>query len=440
MDSWHVTEWQRTTIAGIASKEPHALATGPFGSAISAKNFVKVGVPVIRGSNLSLDVGVRLNDDGLAFLTEGKAAEFKRSVARRGDLVFTCWGTVGQVGLVDDRAAYPEYVVSNKQMKLTPDPAKADSTFLYYLLSSPEMVRSVTGQSIGAAVPGFNLGQLKELVVTMPPLDTQIRAASLLTSFDDLIENNRRRAEVLEEMARAVYREWFIKFRYPGHEGIPVIDSARGPIPEGWSASTCGVQLNSIGGGTPSKKVASYWEDGTVAWYTPTDLTRNGFRYAVEPALRITEQGVAESSARLFPVGSVLMTSRATLGVLAIATTEATTNQGFIVILPDDRWNPGFIYEWLDSNATELAALGTGATFKEITKGAFKSFPFVLPAQYVLDAYRATTDPIEQLIQALERQVRRLSELRDFLLPKLVTGQIDVSSLDLHALVGDRVA
>lgn len=177
-----------------------------------------------------------------------------------------------------------------------------------------------------------------------------------------------------------------------------------------------------------------------MPWYTPTDLTRNRLRYAAEPALRITELGVARSSARLFPVGSVLMTSRATLGVLAIAATEATTNQGFIVILPDDRWSPGFIYEWLDSKATQLAALGTGATFKEITKGAFRSFPFVLPAPGVLDSYRTTTDPIERQAQALEGQIRLLSELRDILLPKLVTGQIDVTSLDLNAMAGEQVA
>lgn len=131
------------------------------------------------------------------------------------------------------------------------------------------------------------------------------------------------------------------------------------------------------------------------------------------------------------------MTSRATLGVLAIATTEATTNQGFIVIPPDKRWSPAFIFEWLDQHAPELASIATGATFKEITKGAFKRVPFVVPAQEVLDAHRAAIDPIEREICNLEEQVRTLAALRDLLLPKLVTGQIDVSSLDLDTLVGN---
>jgi type I restriction enzyme S subunit len=128
------------------------------------------------------------------------------------------------------------------------------------------------------------------------------------------------------------------------------------------------------------------------------------------------------------------MTSRATLGVLAMSTFEATTNQGVIVIPPDHRWSSGFIREWLDWHADALAAIGTGATFKEITKGAFKRVPFLVPDHEVLDAHRAITAPLESQIQILEEQIRVLARLRDLLLPKLVTGRIDVSQLDLDVL------
>lgn len=160
-----MSEWREVTLEELASRDANAMATGPFGSAIGAKNFVNQGVPVIRGSNLSLDVGTRLKEEGLAFLNPNKAAEFKRSFARRGDLVFTCWGTIGQVGLIDEHSSYSEYIVSNKQMKLTPDPRLADGEFLYYLLSGYAMTSAVQGQAIGSAVPGFNLGQLRKLRV-----------------------------------------------------------------------------------------------------------------------------------------------------------------------------------------------------------------------------------------------------------------------------------
>ncbi len=130
-----------------------------------------------------------------------------------------------------------------------------------------------------------------------------------------------------------------------------------------------------------------------------------------------------------------MMTSRATLGVLAISQTAATTNQGFITIPPDDRWPPSFIYEWLSQNAPGLEAIATGATFKEITKGAFKKFPFVVPSADALFAFRSAMEPIDDSIRSLLRTSIVLSEKRDLLLPKLVLGEIDVSDLDLEAVL-----
>lgn len=318
---------------------------------------------------------------------------------------------------------------------------RVDPGFLYLSLLSPTYRAWCRQHATGTTTLGLPRDAFLAYEVPHPVDATHQRAiSSVLNAVDELIENNGQRVEALEQMMRAIYREWFVKFRYPGHGDVPMVDSALGPIPEGWKVSTCGDELNFIGGGTPSKKEASYWDGGTVPWYTPSDLTKTGWRYAAASGLYITEQGVARSSARLFPAGSVMMTSRATLGVLAIATTEATTNQGFIVVLPDERWSAGFIYEWLDSKAGELAALGTGATFKEITKGSFKGFPFVVPAPHVLKTFSAATQPIEAEVRVLEQQTRALRELRDLLLPKLVTGQVDLPMLDLDALVEGAVA
>ncbi len=307
---------------------------------------------------------------------------------------------------------------------------QADTRFLYYATSNPDL-----WPKRGAAQPFIGLGDAKLLRLRLPSVNIQREIASVLGAFDDLIENNRRRVEVLAEMARAIYREWFVHFRFPGHEDVRFVDSSVGAIPEGWVVSTCGDELMILGGGTPSKTEGAYWDGGDIRWFTPSDLTKAGLRYAADPEMRITHEGLARSSAQLFPAGSVLMTSRATLGALAIATSEGTTNQGFIVIPPDDRWSPGFLYEWLDGRADALAAIGTGATFKEITKGAFKRVPFVVPAQPVLDAHGEVTAPVEEQIRVLEAQTRSLASLRDLLLPKLVNGRIDVPHLDVDALI-----
>src|SRR5258708_2911526 len=139
--------WRTAAVEDIKAPTENALVTGPFGSNISSRFFTEAGIPVIRGSNLSDDVGTRLIDDGLAFVDEFKARELARSIVRPGDLVFTCWGTVNQVGLIDNRARYTAYVISNKQMKLTPDPNRADSLVLYYLFSGPDLQHPINSQS-----------------------------------------------------------------------------------------------------------------------------------------------------------------------------------------------------------------------------------------------------------------------------------------------------
>jgi type I restriction enzyme, S subunit len=167
--------WRTIPVGKAAASGANSMATGPFGSSIGSRFFRNSGVPVIRGGNLSADSSVRLRDENLVFLDPGKAAEFPRSTVHCGDLIFTCWGTINQVGLIDESSVYDEYVISNKQMKLTPDPSIADSEFLYYFFSAPPMQREILKGSIGSSIPGFNLTRLRSLEITLPPLAQQKR-------------------------------------------------------------------------------------------------------------------------------------------------------------------------------------------------------------------------------------------------------------------------
>jgi type I restriction enzyme S subunit len=424
-----MTEWRRYRMRDVMAEfhdGPHATpapaAEGPI--FLGIKNITDAG---------ALDLGT------IRHIAEDDFAQWTRRVTPRpDDVVFTYEATLHRYALIPEGF---RGCLGRRLALVRPNQDVVLPRFLHFAMLGPVWRATVTDRVIsGSTVDRVPLIDFPDFPIDLPDTSTQRVVLEILGAIDDLIENNRRRVEVLEEMARAVYREWFVHFRYPGHETATFLDSPLGPIPQGWSASTCGDELISLGGGTPSKSEPTYWDDGTVRWYTPTDLTKSRCRYSAEPGLRITEAGLVRSSARLFPAGSVLMTSRATLGVLTIATTEATTNQGFIVIPPDKRWSPAFIFEWLDEHAAVLASIATGATFKEITKGAFKQVPFLVPAQDVLDAHRAANDPIEQEVRNLEQQVRSLASLRDLLLPILVTGQVDVSALDLDALVEDSVA
>ena len=252
--------WALTTVDAIKSSEPHSCVAGPFGSNISSKYFVETGVPIIRGSNLTDDL-TRFVPTGFAYVSHDEAKKYRAQHVKAGDLVFTCWGTIGQVGLIPNNGPYPEYIISNKQLKLRPNPNLADSQFLFYYFASPQMVAHIRNRAIGAAVPGINLGILKALEVVLPPLEVQLRIADILSAYDDLIENNTRRIAILEEMARRIYEEWIVRFRFPGHEKVRMVESELGLVPEGWEVETLADCALITMGQSPSSE--HYNTDGT---------------------------------------------------------------------------------------------------------------------------------------------------------------------------------
>ena len=225
--------WRELTAEDIAAPGDGNIVSGPFGSNISRKFFVEEGVPVIRGNNLTLG-DKKFVDEGYVFVTEQKAHELRNCEAVAGDLVFTAAGTLGQVGLIPNGSRFPRYIISNKQLRLRCDTAEVAPDYLYYWFSSPHMRQYIINQNVGSSVPLITLGVLRHLPILLRPLPTQRKIAAILSAYDDLIENNTRRIAILEKMAQLLYREWFVHFRFPGHESVPMADSEVGSIPEGW--------------------------------------------------------------------------------------------------------------------------------------------------------------------------------------------------------------
>lgn len=419
-----MSDWIRMKVEDLAAPSPNALATGPFGSSISSKFFVDRGVPVIRGSNLSADVGLRLSDENLVFIEPDKASTFTRSEARRGDLVFTCWGTIGQVGLVDERAAFARYIVSNKQMKLTPDASKADSLFLYFAFSSPAVMAAIQGQSIGSSVPGFNLGQLRNIELDVPPLPEQRRIAAILGALDDKIELNRKMNRTLEEMAQALFKSWFIDF--DGHDGL--VDSEIGPVPRGWAVVPIAQTGRWVSGGTPSKKNADFW-NGTIPWFSAKSL---GPLWLADSDERVTEAG-ADAGMRRVPRRSVLFIVRgmslATEWRIGMTTREATLNQDLKAIMDDGTVLPELILLWLLVNREAIRAKAdeAGHGTKRLPTEVLHAHAMALPTRPIQERMAA---PLVHLLARIENNLAEsatLAALRDTLLPKLVSGELRVS-------------
>ena len=292
---------------------------------------------------------------------------------------------------------------------------------------------------------------MRRIKVPLPPLPIQRRIAGILSAYDDLIENSQKRIKILETMARNLYREWFIHFRFPGsgretgNEPSPgasrhplpkvegLVDSPLGKIPKGWEVKTVAGSFEITGGGTPSRKVEKYWNDGTIQWFSPSDLTGAGTMFMDDSSDHITELGLAESSARLFPARSVMLTSRATIGAIAINTHEACTNQGFITCIPNERVPPYFLFHWLTENVPTFQRMASGATFKEISRGVFKTIEFLHPPTMLVRRFEDAAAPMAEKALTLQRQIQNLRRTRDLLLPRLMSGNISLKSKDDNA-------
>ena len=293
-----------------------------------------------------------------------------------------------------------------------------NARFVYYALKCLDLERF----NVGGANPTLNRNHIHDLPIFIPELSVQDNIASILSTYDDLIENNRRRIALLEQVARLLYREWFVRFRFPGHEHVKITDG----LPEGWDLSTFDGVCSAVGGGTPKISKPEYWSDGEIPWYTPTDITRNACLALLNSTTKITEAGLRGSSAKMLPAGTVLMTSRASVGFFGIVDTPSCTNQGFISIIPNDRCARMYLLHNLMHRVEEIRSLAGGATYKEISKGKFRSLRVVIPGHRLLREFEAQTSILHAQVRSLHIMNQKLARARDLLLPRLMNGEIAV--------------
>ncbi len=344
----------------------------------------------------------------------------KRAVPKAGDLILAGEAPVGNVAIIPENI---DVCLGQRTVLIRPDKTKVDNGYLLFLLLSDELQGKILSRANGSTVHHLNMKDIRNLELPdLPPLATQQRIAEILSNYDRLIDNNNRRIALLEESIHLLYKEWFVHLRFPGYESVKVVHG----IPEGWENSTIGDAFTIMGGGTPSKNIQEYWQDGTITWYSPTDLTKSNTMFMEKSGSQITSVGLANSSARLFPPFSVMMTSRATIGVVSINTTEACTNQGFITCIPNEKIPLYFLYCWIKANAEIFYNLASGATFKEISKGIFKKIPIIIPSAVILNTFEEKEKIYGNLILNLQRENKYLKEARDLLLPRLMNGSIAV--------------
>lgn len=259
--------------------------------------------------------------------------------------------------------------------------------------------------------------------------------AGVLGSLDEKIELNRKKIAELEVLAKTIYDYWFVQFDFPDKDGKPYKSSGgkmvwngqlKREVPEGWGMGTIGELGEIVSGGTPSTSNADYWSSKGIAWITPKDLSVTSNKYIRHGEHDISENGLLNSSAQLMPRKSVLLSTRAPIGYIAVADCDLCTNQGFKSIVPNKNFGSEFIYYTVSAMIPFVKTLGVGSTFAEVSKRSLSSVQLIIPPLQVCDRFDDVVSSIgnERLIGELE--IENLEELRDALLPLLMNGQVVV--------------
>ena len=302
-----------------------------------------------------------------------------------------------------------------------------DNKYFYYLLSQQSFFDHMMLGSKGCKMPRGDKKQIMNWSFDLPSLEEQKRIADILSSLDSKIELNRRINDNLEQQAQALFKSWFVDFE-PFKDG-KFVESEMGMIPTGWKVGKLEDIAEVVGGGTPSKANALYFDKQCIPWITPKDLSIKKTKFISKGEIDITEEGYMNSSAKKIPKGSVLFSSRAPIGYISIAENELTTNQGFKSVVPV-KAGTCFLYLYLKENTKAIEAQATGSTFKEASGSLMKSLCVVIPPDSVFDYFEKTAFPFFSTQANVEREISILSKTRDFLLPRLMSGELKINDLN----------
>ncbi len=389
--------WPRTKVESLSEY----ITVGFVGSMSSL--FCDEGVPLLRGQNIrpySLDL------TNLKYISPETHRKWKKSALKPGDVVIV------RVGYPGTACVIPEGIGDLNAASLVivrPNKALLDSKYLSYVFNSPWGKAQVAGRQVGAAQQVFNTQTAAELEIPAPPLPVQRRIAGILSAYDELIENSQRRIRLLEDMARALYREWFVHFRFPGHDSVPRLPSALGDIPQGWEVLEFRHLFNIRYGKTLPKTEIS--DSGPYPVYGAGDVI--GFYDKM-----------------LCPNKCALVTSRGNGSGTVWRTREAAfvTNNSLIMLPHEDRshWDYSFV-ELLLKHATVMEAK-TGSAQPQVTIENLNYVKAIVPTRKLVEKFCAIATPIYEQVDLLFRQIQNLRRTRDLLLPRLLSGQVELET------------
>lgn len=399
------------------------ISMGPFGSDVKKEFYVDNGVPILNGSNLQ---GFKLQEDSFGYLTKEKADSLKKCNAHRGDIIVTHRGTLGQIVYVPVDSKYDRYVISQSQFRFRCKADLVDVQYLVYYFHTREGQYKILANASQVGVPALAraTSTFRLIDIKLPPLDDQRRIASILSSLDRKIELNNKINADLEKMAQAIFKNWFVDFE--PFKGGKFVDSELGMIPEGWKVGRADdfYQINI--GKTPPRKENKWFSTNPAdkIWVSIANMGNSGI-FISDSSEYLTKEAVDRHNIIMVPRNTILLSFKLTVGRVAIADKELTTNEAIArFILSDDKYME-YLYLYLKN--FDYNSLGsTSSIATAVNSKTIKGMQMLQPSDKIIDAFHIQVNPIFEKIRSLTKENSRLSLLRDTLLPRLMSGELEV--------------
>lgn len=356
---------------------------------------------------------------GMMFISESTHNKLKRSQIEADDILFSMAGIyLGKLAIVKDEDVPAN---TNQAVALIRFNKGVNIDYLYYFMVQKSFNAYVNCMSAQAAQPNINLKQIGNLQIVLPTDKQQKRIAGILSAYDNLIENNNKRIRLLEQMAENLYKEWFVRFRFPGYEDTEFEDG----MPRGWVREKIGLHYNTCSGGTPSRTHEEYYTEGTIPWVKTGEI-KDGIIIHTDEC--ITEAGIKGSSAKLLPQGAVVMAMYGVnIGMLAYLDSEMTCNQACCVFNDKNEINSRhYLFHYLYSIRDYLLLIGFGAAQQNLSQDLIKKVKIVIPPAELIKEFDKQKEPLYQTIRALMMKNDKLIKQRDALLPRLMSGKLEV--------------
>ncbi len=359
----------------------------------------------IKAANFILtEYSQTYSEDGLA----------QSKLWKPGTLCITIAANIAESAILGIEGCFPDSVVG-----FVPDPDKTDVRFIKYYMEILKL--QMQSASHGTTQDNLSLDKLLTFDFRIPPLPVQQRIAGALSTYDELIENSQRRIKILEEMARTLYREWFVHFRFPGHEELPRVASPLGNIPKGWQVVPFTDIADVLSGGTPKTDVAEYWS-GAIPFFTPRDAP--DCFYVQETDKHVTDLGLSKCASDLYPPDTVFITARGTVGKVALPSVPMAMNQSCYALRGKAGIPQQFLFLMTLQQVDYLKTNTGGATFDTIVVDTFRRMDVVKPTSELIASFARHVSAIFEQVNTLQRQIRNVRQTRDLLLPRLLSGQL----------------